>query len=209
MSSKEKIWENAIGDINEILSLVPEIEANSEEEAIQEIIERQSTEDAFVDEDYLPEQESGLTEETVGWLLENEVEVPATWQARYEKATLKNKEVKKQNKTKIQEEEKKMKTTKEVKENKKSAPKTEAKKAAPKAAPKAGGSKIKNFLAFIEPLIEKGILETELLKKAKEKFPETSEATFKVQLYAVKSPKKMILGKPVVKDESGKLSFGK
>ena len=78
-------WKKAVEDINKSLQLDPPYSMEDEKSAIDEITERQDTEDAFVDEDYLPQNDIGLKTETVKWLIDNNVPVPEKWEKRMNK----------------------------------------------------------------------------------------------------------------------------
>ena len=122
-----EIWKQAVEDINNTLQLDPPFTMEDEESAIQEIAERQETDDAFVDEDYLPQNNSGLKTETVAWIMKNDIPVPERWEKRFKKF---NKENEMSEETESAEVE-----TKKVKKAEK-APKKE-KVAKEKKAPKA------------------------------------------------------------------------
>lgn len=85
MAKKENKWIEFVEDINESLKLEPPYPIEDEEETIADIVNRQDGDDAFVDEDYLPQNGIGLKDSTVAWLLENDVELPKTWKKRLEK----------------------------------------------------------------------------------------------------------------------------
>ena len=85
MAKKENKWIEFVEDINESLKLEPPYPIEDEEKAIADIVNRQDGDDAFVDEDYLPQNGIGLKDSTVAWLLENDVELPKTWKNRLEK----------------------------------------------------------------------------------------------------------------------------
>lgn len=118
-------WKEFVEDIMNVLKLEPEIANDTEEEALADLLERQSGEDAFVDEDYLPHQSIGLKDSTVKWLIKNEIPVPKTWNQRIEKQT-----------KKVEEKEMEKKAVKPVaKSNVKPAPVKPAKPVAAKPAP--------------------------------------------------------------------------
>ena len=85
MAKKENKWIEFVKDINDSLKLEPPYPIEDEEEAIADIVNRQDGDDAFVDEDYLPQNGIGLKDSTVAWLLENDVKLPKTWKKRLEK----------------------------------------------------------------------------------------------------------------------------
>jgi len=82
-------WIKFVEDINNALKLDPPIPTDSEEDALEAILERQHTDDAFVDEDYLPQKGIGMQDSTVAWLIENDIPIPNNWKKRMEAQTKK------------------------------------------------------------------------------------------------------------------------
>lgn len=115
--AKEEKWISFVEDINRSLRLAPPFTTASEEQAIQDIMERQKGDDAFVDEDYVPGNSIGLRDSTVAWLIENEIPVPDTWETRLKKQAEKAKKTKEDEKMKKND--KKETKTAPVKETKK------------------------------------------------------------------------------------------
>ena len=113
-------WKKAVEDINNTLQLDPPYGMEDEQSAIDEITERQDGEDAFVDEDYVPEKNIGLKTETVEWLMDNNVPVPEKWEKRMNKI---------QKESEMTEEEKEMETTEAEPEVEKKAKKSKKEKA--------------------------------------------------------------------------------
>lgn len=153
-----EIWKQAVEDINNTLQLDPPFTMEDEESAIQEIAERQETDDAFVDEDYLPQNNSGLKTETVAWIMKNDIPVPERWEKRFKKFNKENEMSEETETTEVE--------TKETKKAKKAekAPKKEKvvkEKKAPKAkkekrAVNAFGHGVGTIADQIDQLLVKG-----------------------------------------------------
>ena len=99
MAKYSEKWMKFVEDINNSLKLDPPFTMASEEQAIQDIRERQKTDDAFVDEDFVPQNSIGLRDSTVARLIENDVPVPETWEARLKKQAEKAKKPRRMQKT--------------------------------------------------------------------------------------------------------------
>lgn len=150
MSKNENKWIEFVEDINESLKLEPALPIEDEQETIAEIVNRQSGEDAFVDEDYLPENEIGLKDSTVAWLMENDVELPKTWEKRLKKQMNKAQETKPAKKAAT-------KATNDKKPAKKAAP--------PQRAKNVLGHLVGSGAAKLDDLFLAGVTEKELEKK--------------------------------------------
>ena len=152
-----KNWKESVEEINKNLELDPPYTTESEEAAIQEITERQETEDAFRDEDYIPEKKIGLSNETVGWLIKNEVPVPEKWEKRYLNET---KETTKEEAEEEEEETKEEKPKKKAKKTKSKAEKKLKKEKKPKKEKRAKnefGHGIGTIADQIDQLLKKGV----------------------------------------------------
>lgn len=150
-------WKINVDDINNSLKLEPAYELENEQDTLEDIVSRQGGEDAFVDEDYLPENEIGLKDSTVAWLIDNDVPVPETWVKRLKRQAGKAKEPV---------EPKSQKVEKEVEPKKeKPAKKTEGKKSTPQRAKNELGHLVGSGAAELDELFLKGVTEDELQKK--------------------------------------------
>ena len=155
MAKNSEKWIKYVEDINNSLRLDPPFTTESEEQAIQEIMERQKTDDAFVDEDFVPQNGIGLRDSTVAWLIEWELPVPETWEQRLKKQA----EKAKNNKQKDAEMKKqKNAEAKEAKKDKK--PRT-----APQRPKNELGHLIGSAAAELDDLFLKGVTEEQLEKK--------------------------------------------
>lgn len=81
----DKNWISFVEDINNALKLEPPYPTDKEEDALPDIASRQDGDDAFVDEDYLPQSKIGLKDSTVAWLIANDIAVPETWNKRLQR----------------------------------------------------------------------------------------------------------------------------
>lgn len=186
-------WIAFVEDINKALNLEPPYPVEDEEETLADIANRQDGDDAFVDEDYLPENKIGLKDSTVAWLIGNDIKVPETW----------NKRLKKQ-KAKVDKPAK----TADKADKKVASEKTEkSTKAEKKGKATAGKGKVAMALEAMKKYIEKGIAKKDLLEKLVAEFPETSKSTFQVQLYKAMKKETCQFEKLVVKDAKGLLRF--
>lgn len=150
-------WKINVDDINNSLKLEPAYELENEQDTLEDIVSRQGGEDAFVDEDYLPENEIGLKDSTVAWLIDNDVPVPETWVKRLKRQAGKAKEPV---------EPKSQKVEKEVEPKKeKPAKKAEGKKSTPQRAKNELGHLVGSGAAELDELFLKGVTEDELQKK--------------------------------------------
>ena len=99
----------------------------------------------------------------------------------------------------------------EPKEEKKSSKKKNDKKGDKKPAKSKGGfrgTKIKDRMNFMEPLIEKGINRKELIEKTMKQFPDASKSAIQVIICDGKNPKYTKFGRIIVEDENKTLTFG-
>ena len=159
MAKYSEKWMKFVEDINNSLKLDPPFTMASEEQAIQDIRERQKTDDAFVDEDFVPQNSIGLRDSTVAWLIENDVPVPETWETRLKKQAEKAKKTKKD-----AEDMKKNDKVAEKKETKKEAKKPTNRKA-PERAKNKLGHLIGSAAAELDDLFLAGVTEEQLEKK--------------------------------------------
>lgn len=70
------------------------------------------------------------------------------------------------------------------------------------------GTKIKDRMAFMKPLIEKGINRNELIEKTMKKFPDATKSAIQVIICDGKNPKYCKFDRLIVEDENKTLTFG-
>lgn len=225
----------AIDDISSILDFedAPDFQKISIKEIVAFLNTQQDGEDAFQAEDFTIGKDGkteGLTADTVKTLIAAGVTVPKEWAGWLEKLSKFAKPAKLAKpdaetefleevaKAAHEDQESDEEEEEESDEEENPAPKgeekpdEEPKKAKPATKKQsntkgaAGGTKIKKMIAFVTPLIEKGIEQKVLIEKLIKEFPETASATFTTQLYRAQNPKYKAFGK-LVKKTAGVLSF--